>query len=186
MTQENGNTACFYVENDIPGSWQRMESFASTGKQTWIKCISCPQLKLVDLLCCLGHCCVGRSEGCSLDNCSVIFIGKNEGRKGLHLAIQVFPEPTKLLLMQATSQKLIWLEPRTGRFFRRTQPPKFGKDIDRIEGVQKCRGVEVKLGCYVLGDDSWDQHKTKELRKKRKWELDKNPDAVYFQVTGKG
>jgi len=71
----------------------------------------------------------------------------------------------------------------TGGVFS-TSKGSFGQSTDAMEGIEKCRGIEIKIGCFLLCDVSPKQDKIRELQKKRKWNLEDRDDATYLDVTG--
>ena len=174
---------CYYEEADLPASWKRMEIFAAGGTCSWTKTKSFPQFRRISILCCLSQCCSRRSENCELDANAALFFGRNKRRRGVSVAIQVFPEPKDGIFLRNSDRKIIWLDPFCGYIFRGNNNS-FGKEIDHILGADVYEGMEIKLRCYALCDVSSKQQLASDLRTKEDWDLPNIEGTIYIEVTG--
>jgi len=113
----------------------------------------------------------------------VIWLGKNSKRKGVFIAIQTIPEPKKRISLKGEPNKTFWVPPYSGRFFKKGRTH-YGKTIDVLQKIENCLGIEIKVGYYMICDDTSRAERIKALSKKKRWELEKEDDAVYGEVTG--
>ncbi|MFX1563774.1 MAG: hypothetical protein ACFFDP_10780 [Promethearchaeota archaeon] len=180
MKTTETNAECLYKESDLPQSWAKMTKFALEGGTSWIRVSSLIQYRL-EVLCCLAVPC--KTEQCELDRNAVVWLGKNSKRKGVFVAIQTILEPKKRIFFKGEPNKTFWVPPYSGRFFQEGRTH-YGKTIDVLQNIENCLGIEIKVGYYMICDNTLHAERIKVLRKKKRWGLEKENDAVYGEVTG--
>lgn len=183
MEIESNQIDCYYLNADVKSSWEKMSKLAEEGIHSWIRSKAPPEYKRVSILCCLAACCRSKNKKCELSRNATVFIGKNTRRKACSLALDIIAEPKDRISLRGSSQKILWIDAFTGGIFGATRGS-FGKSVDAIEGIEKCRGIEIKIACHSLCDVSPKQNKIRELQKKKKWKLKDCDEATYFEVTG--